>query len=132
MTVIEVLSPSNKTAGTPGQDLYLTQQRECLRSQTHLIEFDFLHYGEHIIAPARERLLEQGTWDYPVSLHRGGQGSRYGVWAVTLRQRCHASVFLWLRIPPTLCQTYKRSLSAATKPLPTLVDLTITVTQRYL
>ena len=87
VTVIEVLSPSNKTAGTPGRDLYLTKQRELLRSQTHLIELDFLHYGEHTIAPPRERLLEQGTWDYIVSLHRGGQGYRYEVWAVTLRQR---------------------------------------------
>jgi hypothetical protein len=87
VTVIEVLSPSNKTAGTPGRDLYLTKQRELLGSQTHLIELDFLHYGEHTIAPPRERLLEQGTWDYIVSLHRGGQGYRYEVWAVTLRQR---------------------------------------------
>jgi Protein of unknown function (DUF4058) len=87
VTVIEVLSPSNKTAGTPGRDLYLTKQRELLESQTHLIELDFLHYGEHTIAPPRARLLEQGTWDYLVSLHRGGQGHRYEVWAVTLQQR---------------------------------------------
>jgi hypothetical protein len=87
VAVIEVLSLSNKTTGTPGRDLYLTQQRELLGSQTHLIELDFLHYGEHTIAPPRERLLEQGMWDYLVSLHRGGQGQRYEVWAVTLRQR---------------------------------------------
>jgi hypothetical protein len=87
VTVIEVLSPSNKTAGTPGRDLYLTKRNELLKSQTHLIEIDFLHYGEHTVAPPRERLLEQGTWDYLVSLHRGGQGYRYEVWAVTLRQR---------------------------------------------
>ena len=80
-------SPSNKTAGTPGRDLYLTQQRELLGSQTHLIELDFLHYGEHTIVPPRPRLLEQGMWDYLVSLHRGNQGHRYEVWAVTLRQR---------------------------------------------
>src|SRR5205823_14755893 len=87
VTVIEVLSPSNKTAGTPGCELFLAKQKGLLRSQTHLIELDFLHYGEHTIAPPREWLLEQGTWDYLVSLHRGGQGSRYEVWAVTLRQR---------------------------------------------
>lgn len=87
VTVIEVLSPSNKTAGTPGRDLYLTKQKELLESQTHLIELDFLHYGEHTVAPPRERLLAHGTWDYLVSLHRGGQGYRYEVWAVTLRQR---------------------------------------------
>jgi hypothetical protein len=87
VAVIEVLSPSNKTAGAPGRDLYLTKQRELLGSQTHLIEVDFLHYGDHTVAPPRERLLEQGMWDYLVSLHRGSQGHRYEVWAVTLRQR---------------------------------------------
>jgi len=87
VTVIEVLSPSNKTAGTPGRDLYLAKQKELLESQTHLIEFDFLHSGEYTVAPPREGLLAYGTWDYLVSLHRGGQGYRYEVWAVTLRQR---------------------------------------------
>jgi hypothetical protein len=87
VTAIAVLSSSNKTAGTPGRDLYLTTQKALLESQTHLIELDFLHYGEHTVAPPREGLLEQGTWDYLVSLHRGGQGYPYEVWAVTLRQR---------------------------------------------
>ena len=87
VTMIEVLSPSNKTAETPGRDLYLAKQKSLLESQTHLIELDLLHYGEHTVAPPCERLLEHGTWDYLVSLHRGGQGYRYEVWAVTLRQR---------------------------------------------
>jgi len=87
VTMIEVLSPSNKTARTPGRDLYLAKQKELLESQTHSIELDFLHYGEHTVAPPHERLLEQGIWDYLVSLHRGGQGYRYEVWAVSLRQR---------------------------------------------
>src|SRR6478672_1114920 len=36
VTVIEALSPSNKTAASDGRELYLTKQRELLRSETHL------------------------------------------------------------------------------------------------
>jgi hypothetical protein len=87
VTVIEVLSPSNKTAGSDGQQLYLTKQHEILQSATHLIEIDLLHYGEHTVAAPRVSLIERGTWTYLVCLHRGGQGGRYEVWATTLRQR---------------------------------------------
>ena len=87
VTVIEVLSPSNKTARSDGRQLYVQKQQELLASPTHLMELDLLRYGEHTIAPPRESLLQRGTWDYLVSLHRGGQGHRYEVWAITLRQR---------------------------------------------
>jgi len=87
VTVIEVLSPSNKMTGSEGRQLYLTKQREILSSQTHLIEIDLLQQGEHTVAPPREMLLRKGKWDYLVCLHRGGQRGRYEVWAITLRQR---------------------------------------------
>lgn len=88
VTVIEVLSPSNKTAGSPGRQLYLTKQQEILESQTHLIEIDLLRRGEHTVAAPRGNLLQRGLWDYLVSLHRGGQkGRRFEVWAIPLRQR---------------------------------------------
>lgn len=87
VTVIEVLSPSNKTAGSPGRELYLTKQREILGSQTHLIEIDLLRRGEHTVGAPREKLLQRGLWDYLASLHRGGQRGRYEVWAIPLRQR---------------------------------------------
>jgi len=87
ITVIEVLSPSNKTAGSEGRQLYLTKQREVLESQTHLIEIDLLRTGEHTVAAPREGLLKKGKWDYLVCLHRGGQGMRYEVWAIQLQQQ---------------------------------------------
>jgi hypothetical protein len=87
VTIIEVLSPSNKTAGSEGRQLYLTKQHEILQSATHLLEIDLLHYGEHTVAAPRVSLTEMGTWTYLVCLHRGGQGGRYEVWATTLRQR---------------------------------------------
>jgi hypothetical protein len=87
ITVIEVLSPTNKAAGTEGGRLYLTKQREVLASQTHLIEIDLLQHGEHTVAPPVDDLLQRGDWHYLVSLHRGGQVERFEVWPISLRQR---------------------------------------------
>lgn len=87
VTVIEVLSPANKAPGSLGRQLYLTKQREVFASQTHLIEIDLLRRGEHTIAVPGEELCRKGPWDYLVCLHRGGQGTRYEVWATTVRQR---------------------------------------------
>jgi hypothetical protein len=49
VTVIELVSPSNKSAG-PGRVSYLTKQREVLASQTHLVEIDLLRAGQHVLA----------------------------------------------------------------------------------
>ncbi len=87
ITVIEVLSPSNKTANSEGRQLYRTKQQEILQSPTHLIEIDMLRHGEHTVAAPRESLRRRGRWDYLVCLHRGGQRGRYEVWAITLQQR---------------------------------------------
>jgi hypothetical protein len=76
VTVIKVLSPSNKVAGSPGRQLYLTKQQEIFESQTHLIEIDLLRRGEHTVLAPREILGQRGRWDYLVCLHRGGQGRR--------------------------------------------------------
>ncbi|MBI3330112.1 MAG: DUF4058 family protein [Nitrospinae bacterium] len=87
VSVIEVLGPSNKTAGSDGRELYVAKQREILQSHTHLIEIDLLRHGEHTVAAPREALLRMGTCDYLLCLHRGGKRGRYEVWAITLRQR---------------------------------------------
>jgi hypothetical protein len=57
VTVIEVLSPSNKTPGSEGRQLYVTKQQEILQSPTHMLEIDLLHYGEHTVAAPRINLL---------------------------------------------------------------------------
>ena len=46
ITVIEVLSPSNKSANHDGRRLYLLKQAELLQSRIHLIEIDLLRQGE--------------------------------------------------------------------------------------
>ena len=49
VTVIELVSPSNKYAGT-GRDAYVTKQQEVRSSTTHLVEIDLLRYGPHVLA----------------------------------------------------------------------------------
>ncbi len=64
VTVIEVLSPSNKLAG-PGQDLYLTKQKEMKHGGANLVEIDLVRQGERITSlpgnkqPAKVRALYQ-------------------------------------------------------------------------
>jgi Protein of unknown function (DUF4058) len=87
VTVIEVLSPSNKVSGSDGRELYRSKQQEVLRSPTNLIELDLLRAGEHTVAPPRERLLSLGPWDYLAVSRRGGPLGRYEVWLILLPDR---------------------------------------------
>ena len=69
VTTIEVLSPSNKTPGAQGRDLYLLKQREVLESRVHLVEIDLLRRGPHVTAAPLARLRRAfGAFDYHVSV----------------------------------------------------------------
>ena len=61
VTVIELVSPSNKYAG-PGRDSYVAKQREVLNSDTHLVEIDLLRRGPHVVAVGEA--LVAGRFDY--------------------------------------------------------------------
>ncbi|MDW8320995.1 MAG: DUF4058 family protein [Armatimonadota bacterium] len=88
VTVIELLSPANKTPGAHGRELYLEKQRELIHSTTHLMEIDLLHYGEHTVFASRSALEGYKKWDYVVCLHKGGwgEGSAW-VWLMSLQER---------------------------------------------
>jgi|SRR5665213_1168135 len=85
VTIIEILSPTNKEGGT-GRDLYLTKQREALRSQAHFLEIDLLRGGQHTIAAPLNHLLLRGNWHSVVCLHRALQGTRFEVSPIPLEQ----------------------------------------------
>jgi hypothetical protein len=87
VTALGILSPSNKSPGHKGQELYLAKQGKVLKSRTHLIEIDLLRRGQHTVAVPRECLLEKTVWDYLVCLHRGEQGNRFEAWPILLRDR---------------------------------------------
>ena len=60
VTAIELVSPTNKYAGT-GRDSYLGKQRDLRRSQTHLVEIDLLRYGPHVVAVPQWAAAEPRT-----------------------------------------------------------------------
>jgi hypothetical protein len=88
VTAIELLSPSNKTSGERGSELYLRKQRELLDSPTHLVEIDLFRGGVHTSAVPLDRLSALvGRFDYHVSVHRSDRFEDYLVYAFRLEER---------------------------------------------
>lgn len=50
VTVIEILSYSNKTAGAEKRARYLLKRRELLQQGVHLVEVDLLRWGQRVVA----------------------------------------------------------------------------------
>lgn len=86
VTVIEFLSPANKTPGE-GRDLYLRKQEDMLSSETHLVEIDLLRQGEHTVAIPPYYLIPYQPWHYVISISRATHRDRFEVYPLTLRQR---------------------------------------------
>lgn len=83
LTVIELLSPSNKTGR--GYEQYRAKQAELPDSETSLIEIDLLRAGGHTVAASPESLIERGAvWSYLVCLHDVADRWNYQVWPLTL------------------------------------------------
>ena len=84
VTIIELISPSNKYAGA-GRDSYVTKQREVLCSDTHLVEIDLLRRGPHVVAIAEFSTAGRYDYDYLVCVHRA-HTRRYEVYPRSIRQ----------------------------------------------
>ncbi len=80
VTVIELLSPSNKYAG-PDREQYLAKRRQLLHSRAHLIEIDLLRGGPRL------PLDDLPDCDYCVTVSRMEERPRVGVWPLRLRDR---------------------------------------------
>lgn len=87
ITLIEVLSPSNKTPHATGQRLYQKKQQEVLESSTNLLEIDLLRGGRYTVATPLNLVAAKGHWDYLVSLSRAVQRGNWEVWPISLKQR---------------------------------------------
>lgn len=87
VTVIEVLSPTNKTPG-PGRDAYLAKQEEVWKSATHLVEIDLLRGGEHTVLIPEGEVRDRRDYDYLVSVNRATNIRRlYETYPRSLRER---------------------------------------------
>ena len=80
VTVIEVLSPANKTPGAEGQRSFLAKRDEITSSKAHWVEIDLLRAGQTM--PVRKRLEphEYCVHVSPVELRPKGR-----VWPIRLQ-----------------------------------------------
>lgn len=77
VTIIELLSPANKAAGTAAHEEYLKKRQEVLQSQVHLVEIDLLRAGKR-----------------PLATFRSG-GDLYAVYVNQAPQRWRTEALLW-------------------------------------
>ncbi len=87
VTIIEVLSPSNKDPRSSGYRQYRAKQTEVLQSGTHLIEIDLLRGGEHTIAIPPLALKSSLPDHYLVSISRAEDRRRREFYAIRLPQK---------------------------------------------
>ena len=84
VTVIEILSRSNKRSGDNGRVAYLKKQAECKEQGVHLVEIDLLRGGPHTTAVSVAKLrAKAGAFDYHVSITTCNPPIRY--YAVPIR-----------------------------------------------
>lgn len=81
VTVIELLSPTNKASGSDGSRVYAEKRAELLQSSANLVEIDLLRGGRR---PPTIRPIPDST-DYCVFVHRTPARSRVEVYEWTLR-----------------------------------------------
>lgn len=87
VTVLELLSHTNKTTRDMGRRLYREKQRQLLASDAHLIEIDLLRAGKHTVACPESALRPAHSFDYLACLHRAGRGMDFELWLNSLRRR---------------------------------------------
>ncbi len=86
VTVIEVLSPANKTAGDD-HELYRRKQKDVLSSQANLVEVDLLRAGVHTVFVPIGALDVIGLWHYLVAVSRAARRDQASVYPISLRGR---------------------------------------------
>jgi hypothetical protein len=79
ITIIELLSPSNKNLGADRTD-YLKKRREFFAAGLHLVEIDLLRGGPRL------PLIDIPTCDYLVAVSRANERPRVGLWPVGIRE----------------------------------------------
>jgi hypothetical protein len=82
VTVLELLSPSNKYAGAD-RDQYLAKRHELLRAGVNYVELDLLRGGPRTLRPLP-------PCDYYALVARVVELPRAGIWPAMLRERLPA------------------------------------------
>jgi len=79
ITVIELLSPTNKQSG-PDREQYLAKRKLLLSGNVHLIEIDLLRGGTRMPVDGLAQC------DYSIMVSRSHERPRVGLWPIKLRQ----------------------------------------------
>lgn len=85
VTIIEVLSPTNKSEAGGGRAQYLEKQADVLASNVNLVEIDLLRGGERTAALPPKPL--RVPYHYVVCVQRAARRDRVEVYPFTVRQR---------------------------------------------
>ena len=93
VTVLEILSPSNKRPGT-GREDYRRKQKELREGKVSLVEIDLLRGGERVLQIPSTELPPEKRTAYAACVHRGYDRDRYEYYALPLRERLPA-----IRVP---------------------------------
>jgi Protein of unknown function (DUF4058) len=92
ITVLEILSPSNKYAG-PGRELYRQKQRDLVKAGISLVEIDLLRAGPHVLQVPLSQYPANYRTPYKVCVHRGWK-VRAEIYRLPLREQLSA-----IRVP---------------------------------
>lgn len=82
VTVIEILSPSNKVPGSRGRSSYEQKRRDVMNSPSHWVEIDLLRAGVGFL-----RSPEVPPHHYSVHVSRKGKRPKGTVWPILVTQR---------------------------------------------
>ena len=82
VAIIEVLSPTNKIAGSAGRNSFMAKRSEILNSEVHWLEIDLLRAGKPTALNAE---LRQSDYRIIVSHARNHLRARY--WPLSIRQQ---------------------------------------------
>jgi hypothetical protein len=86
VTIIEFLSPSNKSPGS-NRDQYLRKQREVCSSDANLVEVDLNRFGTHTLAFPLTQLKPSGRTPYMVCVRRTTRRDKAEVYPIPLWER---------------------------------------------
>jgi hypothetical protein len=93
VTVIEILSPSNKLPG-PGRELYVKKQDELRAGGVSLVEIDLVRTGARVLSCPIDRIPEGHRTPYAACVRRGWKPFEIEYYRIPLRERLPA-----IRIP---------------------------------
>jgi hypothetical protein len=108
VTVIEVLSPTNKRKGSDGRHEYLAKRGDLLRSSAHLVEIDLLLGGARL--PTLPNL--KPTTDYCAVISRAGERPQAAVFEWSVRHQLPAIPIPLLPDDPDVFLELQSSLTA--------------------